>query len=238
MTALAGSAAGAALAGGASPQPCGPCGAAGRLLGRASGRRSVAARAKRRIPSKHTSTAGGGGRGRSAPKDSSALRELSQALQGSQRQRDTSGRGGGSGGFGSKQDRAGGRAGSRGGRRQRQEDEESESGWDEELLADLSDSGEREGAERHRNVRHMPLRVSGPRCRLLLSPSASLPTDRRSPCCDSSVSPAEVAELIGEEGETADVLAGADPQLRAAVEQVSMLLLSLTQCRGVLPTAT
>ena len=46
-----------------------------------------------------------------------------------------------------------------------------------------------------------------------------------------------MAELIGEEGETADVLAGADPQLRAAVEQVRVLLLSLTQCRGVLLTA-
>lgn len=104
-------------------------------------RRDVAAAAKRRLPSKPgRSSAGGGGRGRSAPRDRAAVKELSVALKDG-RQRNGSGSGSdGSGGFGGSQ-RAGRRGRSRGGSVDEASDTEGDADWDEELLADLSDSG-------------------------------------------------------------------------------------------------
>ena len=109
--------------------------------------RNVAAAAKRRGPSRNSgSTAGGGGRGRTAPRDRAAVKELAVVLKDGKRQRGDgggSGGGGGSAGFGPPS----GARSSRGGRRGRWEEEEAdleaegEADWDEELLADLSDSG-------------------------------------------------------------------------------------------------
>lgn len=102
--------------------------------------RDVAAAAKRRPPSKlGKSSAGGGGRGRSLPRDRAAVKELSVALKDG-KQRGGGGSNGGAG-FGGAQ-RAGRRGRSRGGGVDEASDTEGEPDWDEELLADLSDSGE------------------------------------------------------------------------------------------------
>ncbi|KAL4443480.1 hypothetical protein ABPG75_011217 [Micractinium tetrahymenae] len=105
-------------------------------------RRSVAAAAKRRPPSNPSrSSAGGGGRGRSSPKDRTAVKQLSVALKDKQRGGSGGGGGGnnGSAGFGGAQ-RAGRRGRSRGSSVDEASDTEGEPDWDEELLADLSDS--------------------------------------------------------------------------------------------------
>ncbi len=152
MSALAAAAAGPAAVPGAAParlqhaiptagwQRTGAVGGAGSGASTAH-RRDVAAAAKRRLPSKPgRSSAGGGGRGRSAPRDRAAVKELSVALKDG-RQRNGSGSGSdGSGGFGGSQ-RAGRRGRSRGGSVDEASDTEGDADWDEELLADLSDSG-------------------------------------------------------------------------------------------------
>lgn len=108
-------------------------------------RRAVAAAAKRRAPKPprfDRNTAGGGGRGRVAPKgrdrERAVLQDLSTALRANLPPSKRDGGGAEGGGFGA----PGGRRG--GGRRARREEEEAEgeADWDEELLADLSDSGE------------------------------------------------------------------------------------------------
>ena len=136
------------------------------------------------------------------------MRELSQALQGGRR-RESSSNGGGGSGFGAKQERGGGRAG----RKQRQEDEESEPGWDEELLADLSDSGKQAvggvGCGLHPTARGWELLACGRGARLIHScqtlrsvgvcVSASLAHPPVVALPGNPVS-AEVAELLGQEG--------------------------------------
>ncbi|PSC72530.1 DEAD-box ATP-dependent RNA helicase chloroplastic isoform B [Micractinium conductrix] len=111
--------------------------------GSAPRRDAAAAAGKRRPSNPGRSSAGGGGRGRFASKgdstrDRAALKELSTAVSGPE---GSSRRGGGAGG-------AGGFGAARGGRRGRRGDDraleaadlEGEADWDEELLADLSDS--------------------------------------------------------------------------------------------------
>lgn len=116
-------------------QRYGATGGAGGGAGAA--QRDVAAAAKRRPPSNPgRSSAGGGGRGRSLPRDRAAVKELSVALQDG-RQR---GSGSGSAGFASgRRSRRRGRG--RGGSGDEASDTDGEPEWDEELLAELSDSG-------------------------------------------------------------------------------------------------
>lgn len=128
----------------------------GSSSGSGPGRHSVIAAAKRRgISRTDRSSAGGGGRGRTSPKDRAAVKELSVVLQEGGRQRGGSGSGSGNGSNGNSS--AGGFGQAKGGARRRDRrggsgaeqrrgldaDLEGEADWDEELLADLSDSGER-----------------------------------------------------------------------------------------------